>query len=275
MTFIEKVRCPECRTDKPIDEVVCENCILICLDHLKQIPPLHAACEDARNLQGGNGGQGSNSGDISHNRNEAAFEYAVAIELLGMLWAWQELIRDFREMEPRPEPRGTTTRRVELACEFLIVHIQIVRDYPEIAPDFFREIHDHYFDGVKALNDIEEKPRRIECTSNWRGGKCRRRLAINPDEPDAIITCERCRTPWTLRWLEIAHEESGQLAKEWWDAEMIGLYLKITPTHVRRLARELKVPKQIQYPSLILEFHYPTFIQYFKSNRSKGDTTNG
>jgi len=275
MTIIEKERCRECGTSKPVYEVVCENCILQCLDHLERIPKLHLACEDARNLQGGNGGQGSASSDISHNRNEKALEFAVAIELFGMLWDWVTLVCDFREIpeKERPKAYGSTNHKVQIACNFLIVQIQIIRDYPDIAPDFLREIHEHYFKGVEALNDIEEQPRRITCTSPWRESICGRRLPIDPLEPDSPIICPRCRTAWTLRWLEIAHEQKQGTAEEWWDAEMIGLYLQRTPTHIRRLATEWRIPKiRAAFPQTATRFHYPSFISKFNSERNKGES---
>ena len=255
----DQIRCYGCNYLKPESEVTCLRCLATCKIELANLPILLRQAEGY--LQPGNGGQGSSSGERTIGVNVSALDYVTGHDLLGVLYSWQDLIRDLLVLEPRLNLRGDVQAKVENAVEFIQVHWEWLSKQDDFATDFIREIRGLHALGMAITGQNQPKVRQIVCPADFRGKTCSNKLSVDGADLNAIIECKKCKTSWTTSWL-IQVALAVPEADVWVDAEAIALYKGLTPNHVRKIGKKYSVP---QIGSL---YHLPKFlIEYEKQSR--------
>ena len=254
-----QIRCYGCNYLKPESEVTCLRCLATCKIELANLPILLRQAEGY--LQPGNGGHGSSSGERTIGVNVSALDYVAGHDLLGVLYAWQDLTRDLLVLEPRLNLRGDVQAKVENAVEFILVHWEWLSKQDDFANDFIREIRGLLSRGMAITGQNQPKVRQIGCPTDTGTGLCGRKLTVDGSDLNAVIECKRCKTNWTTSWLiQVALDQPH--ADVWVDAEAIALYKGLTPNHVRKIGKKYSVP---QIGSL---YHLPKFlIEYEKQSR--------
>ena len=259
----DQIRCFGCGYNKPISEVTCLRCLATCKIELANLPILlrQADTDDFLQPKRSGLGGGSRSGRIPPGHDENTMDYVAGHDLLGVLYSWQDLIRDLLVLEPRLNLRGDVQAKVENAVEFILVHWEWLSKQDDFATDFIREIRGLHALGMAITGQNQPKVRQIVCPADFRGKTCSNKLSVDGSDLNAIIECKKCKTSWTTSWL-IQVALAVPEADVWVDAEAIALYKGLTPNHVRKIGKKYSVP---QIGSL---YHLPKFlIEYEKQSR--------
>jgi hypothetical protein len=256
-----QIRCHGCGYQRPESEVICLRCLTTCKIELANLPILLR--EAGKHLQPGNGGQGSSSGERTIGVNVSALDFVAGHDLLGTLYAWQDLTRDLLGLEERLTLRGDVQAKVENAVEFLQVHWEWLSQQTDFVGDFIVEIRSLHSRGIAITGQSQPKVRQIACPADYRGTTCGRKLTVDGSDLHAVIQCGRCKTQWTTHWL-IQVALSQPQADVWVDAEAIAQYKNLSASQVRKVAKKLSVP---QIGSL---YNLPKFLAAHEKLVSKG-----
>ena len=234
------LRCSGCGFPKPESEVTCLRCLTTAKIQLADLPILLRQAEGF--LQPGNGGRGSSSGERTIGVNVEALNFITGHDLLGILYGWQDLIRDLLGLEDRLTLRGPVQSKVGNAVEFIQVHWEWFRRQDEFIGDFIREIRTLHSRGMSITGQSEPKVTQIVCPSDYDGGICGRKLTVDGSDLNALIECGKCKRAWTTSWLiQVVLDQPN--ADVWLDAEAIARYKKLSPNHVRKVAKKWSVPQ--------------------------------
>ena len=256
----DQIRCFGCGYNKPESEVTCLRCLTTCKIELANLPILLRQAGGF--LQPGSGGRGSSSGERTIGVNVSALDFVAGHDLLGTLYAWQDLTRDLLGLHERLTLRGDVQSLVERAVEFLQVHWEWFSKQDDFIGDFIREIRGLHSRGMAITGQNQPKVRQIGCPTDTGTGLCGRKLTVDGSDLNAVIECKRCKTNWTTSWLiQVALDQPH--ADVWVDAEAIAQYKNLSPNHVRKVAKKWSVP---QIGSL---YHLPKFLaEYEKQKRA-------
>lgn len=245
---MSEYKCPNDGRSLKNNEKVCEQCSRATRVRLAEIPVLYI--EAGAYLVPGKGGHGSSSSERTIGVNLSALGFRHAGEMLGVLNAWEDLVRDECELSPRVE-KGSIQERVESVCLFLLAHSQWLTKY-DAAPDWVQEVAKIHTQGEAATRRFREKITTIKCPTSLEefaeGGEeiiyksCDQRLTLL-DSPIGIIECKRCGTEWTtLRLVAVAVSSPGNVI--WFDSGAIAAFLGITPDYVTKIAKRFNAKRR-------------------------------
>ena len=241
--------------------MTCLRCLTTAKIQLSELPILLR--EAGEFLQPGNGGRGSSSGERTIGVNVEALNFITGHDILGVLYGWQDLIRDHLAMHDRLVLLGPVQSKVERAVEFLQVHWEWFKNQDEFIGDFIREIHTLHSRGMAITGQNLLKVRQIACPTDLDKTICGRKLTVDGSDLNAVIECGKCRRLWTTSWLiQVALDQVN--ADVWLDAEAIAFYKNLSPNHVRKVAKRWGVP---QFGSL---YHLPKFLKAYEKLTEKG-----
>jgi len=248
-------KCPTCNRKTDIIHNLCKTCE----KYLKiKISQLADYVRDATNhLQPAKTGKGTNNGETSIGININALDWATGKPVLDILWEWEKLIREERQLTP-PALLPPAKDEIATTIAFHQAHLEWTLQQPWIT-DYHNEIIQLHKEGQLATRSQPEPVRRISCPSPTETDTtCNKLLAIEKGNMDANILCPRCKTNWTpARLVAVALSDPNH--DIWLDAESIGEWVNLSERHVRRQARQWGIHKR---GSLL------NFTQYINQKRN-------
>lgn len=215
----------------------CEKCLLNVRTMLEDLPTLVRECGEA--LTPGKGGNGSSGSEMSIGVNVAALSWLEGSDVLGVLWEWERLIREERDLTPPGllNPHGTKHDEIEQSVKFHVAHLEWIGQQPWV-DEYARELRGLHRAGVAAARRDIDRARKIPCPADTQEGlPCGTRLTL-PDDLLAYFTCPKCKNQWQAVRL-VAVALADEQVTVWLDSAAIAGYLGITERKVRDLAKKL------------------------------------
>ena len=204
---------------------------------LEDLPVLLFECGIA--LTPGTGGNGSSGSELSIGVNVAALSWLEGSDVLGVLWEWEKLIREERNLTPVGllEPQGNKDQEIDASVKFHLSHLEWIGQQ-EWADEYARELRNLHRAGVAAARRDIDRARKIPCPADTQEGlPCGNRLTM-PDDLLAYFTCPKCKNQWQAVRL-VAVALADETVPVWLDAAAIAGYMGISERQVRRYAQRL------------------------------------
>lgn len=235
-----QIRCYGCGFQRPESEEICLRCLTNCKIELADLPILLRKAGDFLQPTRGGIGSGSSSGQIPSGHNDPAMNFVQGADLLGTLYAWQDLTRDLLGLEERLNLRGTVEAKVNNAVEFLQVHWEWFSKQADFINDFMNEIHGLHKRGMAITGQTQIKPTQIECPADIDGIKCGRKLTIDTSDMKALVQCPRCRSEWnTERFLLVVGK-----SEIWLDVEAIAYHKNLSVSQIGKLIKKFGMQRR-------------------------------
>lgn len=237
------MKCPLC--NKPAkDQTLCQRCSVRLRERISEIPGLRT--EAGKYIQAAQGGHGTNSGEPTSGINFAALDYSNGNDILPVMWEWEKLIREERQLTP-PALVQPQADEVQATCNFHLAHLDWMLEQ-DFVDEYAREIATIHAKGIHAARRNIEPVRRIACPSPHPHDEeryCNAMLAIDDADLLTPVTCRRCGTQWTpARLVAVAMSDPDR--DVWLDAESLGRWVGISDRQVRRVCKAGKVSKRGQ-----------------------------
>jgi len=234
------MKCPTCNRKTDIINILCKTCEKYLRIKISQIGEY--VKEAANHLQPAKTGKGTNTGETSIGINIHALDWSTGKPVLDILWEWEKLIREERQLTP-PALLNPVADEIATTIAFHQAHLEWILQQPWVS-EYHNEIIQLHKEGQLATRNQPEPVRRINCPSPTEElNNCNKLLAIEKGDMNATILCPRCKTNWTPARL-VAVALSDPLHDIWLDAESIGEWVQLSERHVRRQARLWGITKR-------------------------------
>jgi hypothetical protein len=171
----------------------------------------------------------------------------MGTDILSVLWSWESMIRNERQLTPPAYLKALATRFDEIfaTCQFHLAHLEWIFEQ-DWAKDFSFEVNELKAKGMIASRQTLEKTSKITCPGERNDGlPCGRSLRLSADDFATLIYCSGCKTEWTaLRLIAVKMADRSQ---KWWiDLEAASNYLALSERQLRRIVKSHKIPKKGQ-----------------------------
>ena len=237
------MKCSNCNRTAD-EQTLCKGCashLQRCLSDLPiQVKEAHRYLEPSR------GGYGKTSAEQSIGINITALDWITGKPVTDILWEWEKLIREERQLTP-PAYLPPTTDEVAATVAFHLAHLNWTLDQPWVG-DYCTEILTLHKQGQIASRSQAEPVRRISCPSphpSEADKYCNKMLAVESANLMETITCPQCQTNWTpARLVAVAMTDPNRVA--WLDIESIAVWVGISDRHARRIAKNYGIERKGQ-----------------------------
>jgi len=248
------------------DLPVCEACLTTTRRQLSELAGFVRAIESDPDLYlvPSRTGQGNGSGEISSGVNDFALNFEAGHDILGVLNAWESYSRFEQKLHEKTRTTGPISHRVQVCCDFLLVHFAWLAG-SDLVEDFVREIGEQYAIGVAATKQSQASETRIQCQSDVNDALCAVYLKIGGLQMDDEVTCPRCRTRWSVRWL-IRVGMSNPSSQSYANIEDIAYFIGITAWQVRYMAKKWEISKQGS------QYHLKSFAARYQESLLEKET---
>ena len=204
--------------------------------NLAELPELQQGA--ASYVTPGRSGSGSPSTERSIGFNVNALDYSMGKELLGTLHKYEALIRRARSLTPPAllKREATVEKEVAATVSFHLAHLEwtVQQDWVEEFAGLIKELHSK---GMATNKKFIEQPRRIPCPTD----ECRSHIVIDIENLLAGVTCQKCRTSWSLyRLLGLAMNNPNRTF--WLDIDAICLWMNISKIDLNKIVRQHNIP---------------------------------
>ena len=233
------MECQKCK--RQTEHHLCDKCRYRLSVYLNELPDLHH--ESGFFIQPVRTGKGGRPSERSIGVNVTALDFSMATELLRVMWSWESVIREDRNLT---KPGLLTMERVERevikTCQFHRTWLDWSIKQEWIG-DFFDEVKAIHNRGMVAARRYVEVQRRIQCPAEIdEGEQCGARLVIEAEDLEFWIDCESCGTSWSVIRL-IAVMATDRSRPFLLDIQAICIWLGISKRQVYRIIRKHGIQK--------------------------------
>ena len=228
----------ECLVCRRQVEGQCRSCFGRLRAILQELPTLQF--EAGFYLEPSRTGSGMATTERSIGINVNALDVHLAIDLLGVLHAWESIIRKDRNLTPPALVRAENNRDLEVqaTCDFHLAHLSWTLTQ-EWALDFAGELYGLHARGRAATKKFKEQARRIPCPTD----DCEKFVVIDVEQLNQDVTCFGCKQSWSVLRL-VALAMSNPNRRFFLDVEALSAWLQITPKEIYRLIKKFDIEKR-------------------------------
>lgn len=227
--------CLVCRRDV---EGQCRSCFGRLRSILQELPQLQF--EAGFYLEPSRTGSGMATTERSIGINVNALDFSMATDLLGILHAWEAVIRKDRRLTPPALVKRQANIELEVlaTCEFHIAHLSWTLTQ-EWALDFAGELYGLHARGRAAAKKFKEQARRIPCPTD----DCEKFVVIDVEQLSQDVSCFGCKQSWSVLRL-VALAMSNPNRRFFLDVEAVSAWLQMTHKEVYRLIKKFDVERR-------------------------------